>query len=340
MKDFNDLTRYYSGWATSAVLRKTLIPTVSSALAPLASSVPGDAIDTAIKKAFERLDNEIMEKGKSAADSASEDGTAEAIAALAPAIAGSCALLTIYDIPSSTLRTAVTGDSRAVLGSWSKEKKKYVLDAISKDQTGFNENEVKRLDEEHPGEKDNILNPKSGRLIGLAVTRAFGDHRWKWPSEFTTSVHDRFYGYSPRPHTTTPPYLTARPEVTTRSVQSEDFVIMASDGLWDVISSEDAVECVSQWLTARKAGKPQAVKPAQAVFKSNGTDEATQKCTPKNFAIEDLDNAAVCLMKNALGGNRREMFRGLVTTYAPLSRYARDDITIQVIFFRDPYGKN
>lgn len=306
---------------------------MSSALAPLAASVPEDAINTAIKRAFERLDDAILKQGEDAAKAATEQGAADAIAAIAPAIAGSCALLTVYDVTTSTLRTAVTGDSRAVLGSWSKDKKKHVSDAISEDQTGFNEAEVKRLDEEHPGEKDNILNLKSGRLIGLAVTRAFGDHRWKWPSEFTKSVQEKFYGYSPRPHTNTPPYLTARPEVTTRTIGSEDFVIMASDGLWDVISSEDAVECVSQWLTARKAGKPRPVKNVKSEFVSQ------YKATSEYFAIEDLDNAAVCLVKNALGGNRREMFRGLVTTYTPLSRYARDDITVQVIFFRDPYGK-
>ena len=94
----------------------------------------------------------------------------------------------------------------------------------------------------------------------MAVTRAFGDHRWKWSDELIRTARDNFYGTSPRPNFKTPPYMTARPEVTTRKVQTEDFVILASDGLWDVISNDDAVTCVSRWLAAKKAGKPEPFK--------------------------------------------------------------------------------
>ena len=30
-----------------------------------------------------------------------------------------------------------------------------------------------------------------------------------------------------------------------------EFAIMASDGIWDRISSEDAVECVARWIERR-----------------------------------------------------------------------------------------
>lgn len=309
-------------------------------LAPLASNVAGDAVDAAIKKAFVRLDDQIMTAGKDSVTGDTAPVTAEAMSALAPAIAGSCALMTIYDTQTSTLRTAVTGDSRAVIGTWSSSKKAYSAEALSKDQTGFNEDEVKRLDEAHPGEKDEILDPKSGRLMGLAVTRAFGDHRWKYPQELVKLIEHRFAGSGPRKPNVTPPYLTASPEVTTRQIQGQDFVILASDGLWDVISNDDAVACVSQWLKEKKraaGGKPTVTAKANWSYDDDGWP--SYKATPEYFAMEDMDNAAVCLLKNALGGTRRSIVQGLATTMTPSNRNVRDDITIQVMFFKDPYRK-
>ncbi|POR38345.1 Protein phosphatase 2C [Tolypocladium paradoxum] len=331
----------HAGWATSAVLQQALIRYVSGALGQLPPSSDVHIVDSAIKKAFTRLDDRIMDAARRATESsAAEHGAASGIRALAPAIAGSCALLSVYDAASSTLRTAVTGDSRAVLGAWSPQSGAYAAEALSKDQTGFNEDEVRRLDAAHPGELANMIDPKSGRLMGIAVTRAFGDHRWKWPSEAVSAAQGRLFGYEPRPNSMTPPYMTARPEVTTRRVAAADFAILASDGLWDVISSADAVACVERWLAAKKAGRPEAVTPAPSRFTVGENGYAGWKATPRDFAIEDLDSAAVCLVKNALGGRRRGMFCGAMTADAPLSRYVRDDITVQVIFFKDPYGND
>lgn len=316
----------------SAVLRKALVPCVSAALTSVSSP---EAVDATIKAAFTKLDDKISQTALDSMNGGHGDASGRVIADMAPAIAGSCALLTMYDLSTGTLRTAVTGDSRAVLGSWSAEKSAFEAHALSEDQTGFNEDEVKRLDAAHPGEKD-ILDKKSGRLMGIAITRAFGDHRWKWSVEDLDTANQSYFSYGKRPNYKTPPYMTAEPEITTRQVQGQDFVIMASDGLWDVISNEHAVECVERWVKAKKAGKPETVVDQKGSLTMNKYDEASYKATPEFFAIEDMDSAAVCLLKNALGGNRRDMFRGIVGSYAPLSRYVRDDITIQVIFFDDP----
>ncbi|KAF7552683.1 hypothetical protein G7Z17_g4156 [Cylindrodendrum hubeiense] len=323
----------HAGWATSKVLKQSLVSYVSTALSGVAPATSGNLVDDAIKKAFVRLDDRITADATDAVKAGYEPGAAEVISAIAPAIAGSCALLSIYDPQTSTLRTAVTGDSRAVRGAWSSKAEQFEADQLSLDQTGFNQGEVDRIDREHPGEKNDILSPSSGRLLGLAVTRAFGDHRWKWTKELITTAKEDFYGTSPRPKYLTPPYMSAEPEVTTRQVQTEDFVILASDGLWDTISNEDAVACVSRWLAAKKAGKPEPVKETKHV---GGLGDGWM-ATPEHFAIEDLDSAAVCLVKNALGGSRRKLFLGAVTTYAPMSRNVRDDMTVQVIFFKDPY---
>lgn len=262
--------------------------------------------------------------------------SAEAIATIAMATAGSCALLSIYDPRTSIVRTAVTGDSRAVLGSWSSESKSFIPEALSKDQTGFNEAEVERLSNDHPGEKDDIIDPKTGRLLGMAVTRAFGDHRWKWPLDFIEHCQRTLFSFPPRPNYKTPPYMTATPEVTTRVVSTEDFIILASDGLWDRISNDDAVTCISRWLAARRTNTTETAD-AETVLTNSIEDGLWWRAKPEDYVIEDLDSAAICLVRNAFGGRKRELFRGFLTAREPSSRYLRDDITVQVIFFKDPY---
>jgi pyruvate dehydrogenase phosphatase len=131
-------------------------------------------------------------------------------------------------------------------------------------------------------------------------------------------------------------------------------MIMASDGLWDRISSEHAVECVQRWLEAKRRGggavsnDPRlktnppffpstfALEDGVEVDPENGV-EVDWKATPEFFAIED-DNAAVCLARNALGGTRRGLFTGILSVPAPFCRSAVDDTTIMVVFF-DKFGQ-
>ncbi|KAI5458746.1 phosphatase 2C-like domain-containing protein [Mariannaea sp. PMI_226] len=323
----------HAGWATAKILEKTLVPLVSIALSQLSPTASREAVEDTIKRTFLRLDKRIDDRALEAMETGYMSGAAEVIAAIAPAIAGSCALLTTFDVETSTLRTAVTGDSRAVRGAWSSDDKTYKADCLSHDQTGLNRHEVKRIDAEHPGEKEKILDSRTGRLLGLAVTRAFGDHRWKWTKQQIEKARDNFYGTAPRPDYETPPYMSAEPEITMRKIQTEDFVILASDGLWGRMNNDDAVACISRWLVAVKAGKPEPFQDTQR----KDDDLELWRTNSEHFVIEDLDNAAVCLAKNALGGSRRKVFLGLMSTSAPTSRGARDDITIQVIFFKDPH---
>lgn len=264
-------------------------------------------------------------------------GKAEVRAAIGPAFAGSCALLLVYESSSATLWVALTGDSKAVRAQWSPELDKPVVDVLSKDQNACNEQEFARIAAEHPGEQDDIMNPKRGDLLTMSVTRAFGNHRWKWPAKLVMQGRSNCHG--PRPHTNskTPPYMTASPEVTTRVVAARDFVILGSDGLWEAISNEDAVECVSRWLAARRSGKPEPViESHESRYHVEEDGSLCRTAQPEDFAIEDLDNAAVCLLKNVLGGKHKYMVAGALTASGPISRYVRDDITVQVVFFQAP----
>ena len=151
----------------------------------------------------------------------------------------------------------------------------------------------------------------------------------------------------------TPPYLTALPDVKEIKVKDDqsrpDFLIMASDGFWDIFSNEDAVLCVQKWIEARRKGTldtfdqsvgdtqlvaevKQGAKLKQDLFKSDDSNTLEWKVKPEHFVVED-SNCATHLLKNALGGKRRSLFLGLMGLQPPLSRDVRDDITIQVLFF-------
>jgi pyruvate dehydrogenase phosphatase len=327
----------HSGWHTADLLEKQLIPSVRDSLGQVKPTneerVPVELIQRAITNAFLDVDNLII---KTATDiSRSERSLREKMQKLAPAFAGSCALLSVYDPVTRNLHVACTGDSRAVLGQQDSDGKWKAV-PLSVDQTGNNKEEIARLHQEHPGEEGIA---KDGRVLGLVVSRAFGDGRWKWPLEFQKDLNRRFYGPSPlapRYNIQTPPYLTAEPVVTTTTIDSgrPSFLILATDGMWDSLSNQQAVDLVGTWLGS------------QSNRMTNSKPEPTYgpfdfgefwKGVPWKFVEERTTtqdgNAAVHLMRNTLGGNHHELVAGRLAVSAPLSRKLRDDITIQVVFF-------
>lgn len=59
----------------------------------------------------------------------------------------------------------------------------------------------------------------------------------------TAQYASLFYGYK------TPPYVTAHPDTgPAHQFQKGDIAVMATDGLWDLVSSEDVVEIISRGL--------------------------------------------------------------------------------------------
>ncbi|TKA29102.1 hypothetical protein B0A54_16212 [Friedmanniomyces endolithicus] len=364
----------HAGPRTAQALTMSLAGMVMQGLAddgcfdrPYSANDP-HTIDT-IKQVFLQADEDMVQHTMEQIRSGLPD-RAGVVASAAAAFSGSCALLALYDPVQHVLRVANTGDSRAVLGRW--DGTKYIAHAMSVDQTGFNEMEVARITEQHPGE--DVVDPKTGRVHGLAVSRAFGDARWKWPQEVSKRAFEMFWGPSPRPDSMikTPPYLTAEPEVTEVVVQTgdhPDFLVMASDGLWDNMSSDDAISCVQMWLDKNKptdfmeqqdgglgaigAGRqspnssPPSLPSILAPVYTTAVDVAEEdedvyfdeeerclrwRVSPKHFVVEDA-HCGVHLIKNALGGKRRDLFTGVMSVQPPLSRRVRDDITVHVVFF-------
>ena len=111
------------GWTTSAKLRNVLISYVArelnatykaAAADPSVLTPSSEAVDAAIKQGFVRLDHDICNESVDKVLKAKSRRVAAEL--LAPALSGSCALLSFYDSQSKDLKVAVAGDSRAILG--------------------------------------------------------------------------------------------------------------------------------------------------------------------------------------------------------------------------------
>ncbi|KAJ4987234.1 protein phosphatase 2C [Stagonosporopsis vannaccii] len=352
----------HSGWVTSAKLRQTLISyvarelnaTYKSALADPAQRIPTpESIDKAIQTGFVLLDNEIVhESVKKVKQAKTKIAAAEL---LAPALSGSCALLSFYDSRSKLLRVACTGDSRAVLGRRGANGK-WTATPLSEDQTGGTTSEAERLRKEHPGEPNVVRN---GRILGgLEPSRAFGDASYKWSLETNAELKKSYFARSPSSLLKTPPYVTAEPIITTTKVEPEkgDFVVMATDGLWEMLTNEEVVGLVGQWLDTQgsvNGGNTQtqswlkswwsSEKQLPIDQKDNGAGAGqrapirqqqwgTKTNLNERFVVEDK-NAATHLVRNALGGKDQDQLSALLTLPSPFSRRYRDDLTVEVIFF-------
>ena len=174
------------------------------------------------------------------------------------------------------------------------------------------------------------------------VSRAFGDGRWKRPLVFQQDLKQKFDGLSPltsRYDVRTPRYLTAAPVVTTTKIDRSNpsFLILATDGLWDMLSNQQAVDLVGKWIKSgaveRSTPKPNV---ANRPFDFGQFGEGVnRKFVEERTTVQD-NNAAVHLIRNSLGGSFHELIAGRLALSSLFSRRLRDDITVQVIFFNLP----
>lgn len=342
----------HRGWTTSAKLRQVLISfvarelntTYKAALSDSSTTSPSsEAIEAAIKTGFTRLDHEIVHESVEKVLKANSKLVAAEL--LAPALSGSCALLSFYDSNTKLLRVACTGDSRAVLGRRG-DSGKWIATPLSVDQTGSNPDEEARMRKAHPGEDDVIRN---GRVLGgLEPSRAFGDASYKWTREVSERLKASFFGRTPSPRLRTPPYVTAEPVVTTTQIDPSkgDFLVMATDGLWEMLTNEEVVGLVGQWIEKQSSENNNGngnswVKMFSSQQKGLPVEQATKgkqrdgQKTPirqaqwgvkgredQRFVVEDK-NVATHLVRNALGGKDRDMVCALLTLPAPYSRRYR-----------------
>jgi pyruvate dehydrogenase phosphatase len=105
-----------------------------------------------------------------------------------------------------------------------------------------------KLRHEHPGEADVVYCKTSGACYvkrRLQLTRAFGDLYFKH-REFNGSPNSKRSKGRHIPDPYTPPYLSATPDIhhVRISPGQDKFIILASDGVWDFLSDQEAAEFV------------------------------------------------------------------------------------------------
>ncbi len=262
---------------------------------------------------------------------------------LSAAISGSCAILAFYDPESQLLRVACTGDSRAVLGSRT-DSGLWSASALSVDQTGDNPDEVARIRAAHPGEEKAV---HKGRMVGLIQpSRAFVDGNYKWPRELSLSLRQSSFARNISDAIKTPPYITAEPVITTTKIQPNkgDFVVMASDALWEMLSTEEVVGLVGKWIDNDNAKKMQTtetrpwswfksreqpVLPVLPATPQQHTEQAPDrpsqwglKSGHERFVLQD-DKIATHLARDSYGGNHLDVMAGLLMLPTPISRRFR-----------------
>ncbi|ODV59056.1 type 2C protein phosphatase PTC5 [Ascoidea rubescens DSM 1968] len=393
----------HAGWTTSNYLKNHLLDTIINELSvayleksssPSSPSSPpppfpsayqiknfespshlSNSIDTAIKLGFLISDDILINKNIQSLFSISDKNlrTSTAAELLMPALSGSCGLVSFYDSNSKLLKIAVTGDSRAILGSFDDN---WTVEALSIDQTGSNPHEAQRIRHAHPGEKNVI---SRGRVLGsLEPTRAFGDARYKWTSDLQDKITKNFFGRKYSENLKTPPYVTAEPVIQSKKIdpKTHKFLVLATDGLYELLSNEEIAGLVIRWMQRKnfnniqssvsKSNSSSASKLGWNLlhpFSSNTSAENIKQLpnvtdvTDKeqsaflkppfrsksdnklqNEIFLDDENCATHLIRNALTNcNTKNIDQGkmLLSVPSPWSRRYRDDLTVTVIFFGD-----
>ncbi|XP_003225395.1 pyruvate dehydrogenase [acetyl-transferring]-phosphatase 2, mitochondrial [Anolis carolinensis] len=296
---------------------------------------PGLTIEEALIHAFKRLDSDISLEAQAPSEN-------ELVKNIALQVAFSGATACLAHVDSVHLHIANTGDSRAVLGVKNKGGTWSAL-PLTRDHNCFNKLEMLRLKREHPLSEDGTV-IVNNRLLGVLLpSRAFGDVQFKWSQELHQSVLGNgcdaealnIYDYV-LPNCHTPPYLTAEPEITYHKLRRQDkFLVIASDGLWDMLSNEEVVKLVGDHLVDGDVQKRQAAfkKPANLGYMQNLLLQR------KARHVHSPDqNVATHLIRHAIGNNEYgeidpERLMAMLSLPDDLARMYRDDITITVVYF-------
>ncbi|KAK3009210.1 hypothetical protein RJ639_013253 [Escallonia herrerae] len=177
---------------------------------------------------------------------ATEDGFVSVVAKqwpLKPQIAavGSCCLVGI--ICSGTLYVANLGDSRAVLGRLVGATGEVLSIQLSAEHNACIESVRQELHSMHPDDSHIVvLKHNVWRVKGLIqVSRSIGDVYLKKAEFNREPLYAKFRLREPFRR----PILSSDPSISVHQLQPDDqFLIFASDGLWEHLSNQEAVDLV------------------------------------------------------------------------------------------------
>ncbi|XP_058487052.1 pyruvate dehydrogenase [acetyl-transferring]-phosphatase 1, mitochondrial-like isoform X1 [Solea solea] len=316
----------------------------------------GDRVTSALTNAFRRLDYDLSVEAQvhlstqvhpsmSSPRRASLTGEAWSLSSpLRVALSGCTACVT--HISDGVLHVANLGDSRAVLGVQEPDGRWSAV-SLTNDHNAQNPDELQRILGEHPpSERRTVV--RYDRLLGVLLPfRAFGDIRFKWSTEMLNQVHETrpdvlsviSEAVRTPPHYLTPPYLRAEPEVTQHHIRPSDkFLILATDGLWELMHRQTAVQLVGEQLTGLQQQRP--VMPGVGMTLGGLQRLLLERRGRVISELED-QNTATHLIRHALGDDgygavAPNRLAKMLSLPSELARRYRDDITITVVHLNEP----
>ena len=209
--------------------------------------------EAAFAHAYRATDIHYLQQAKDKVESSTSGGRPTDL------FAGSCAVSVFVDLEARKICVGNLGDCRVVLGVSQGGALRTVQ--LSDDHSADLENERLRVMEEHPGDREALINcggdygePDDWRVKGVcAFTRSLGDFQMKEKTA-ATLYNTYTQGYKVRPvpgvngagHAATRPYIINEPTYVEHDVPGDCVLIVACDGVWDEMSSEEAVEVVHE----------------------------------------------------------------------------------------------
>ena len=206
----------YYGHEVSGFIKENLPMNLNHALRRKKLNLLKDDLSSTIKECFIQENQSLLSNHQIDSD-----------------LSGTTCISVIYT--PQKLIIANIGDSRCVLGKYDKKLEKFVSENLSRDHKPTIPEEAERIlkvgGRIHPmrDEDGEFIGPlrvymKDKEMPGLAMTRSFGD----------------YFGSTAG--------TISEPEVTEHVFKEEDkFIIIASDGLYEFIESEEVVKFVGQY---------------------------------------------------------------------------------------------
>ncbi|XP_026760695.1 pyruvate dehydrogenase [acetyl-transferring]-phosphatase 1, mitochondrial [Galleria mellonella] len=294
--------------------------------------LPRDGVDvrSSLEQAILKLDNdlsrEVVEPYKVTGDIDPKT--------LSVALSGAVACVSHIDGPH--LYVANVGDCNAVLGTMN-EDNAWIAKKITKEHNSENFDELKRIWNEHPeSERKTVI--RRDRLLGeLAPLRSMGDFRYKWPVELLKNIAVPMVGQNAiPPNYRTPPYLTAKPDIYYHRLTPKDkFLIIASDGLWDMMTPLQSVKLVGEHMKGKVFFNPLKL-PRKNIQLGDINELLLHRKESLKSKPKDR-NAATHLIRHAIGGTEygvdHSRLAHLLSLSPDVSRMFRDDMTVTVVYF-------
>lgn len=115
--------------------------------------------------------------------------------------------------------------------------------------------------------------------------------------------------------------------------------MLATDGLWDQLTSQEVVALVGGHMAGIKGHVPKTsihdlVPTSAGAPTVEGKDKKRPRKEEGTWAFVD-DNVSSHLIRNAFGGGDERSLRRLLSIPAPFARSYRDDVTVTVVWWED-----